>query len=479
MNNFITSCKQWLDQLLYKHTIIILSVLFCVGLGVALWNMSRLSSNLIETQALQNAKISAQTLKEARTLYSENVVNKAKMIDEIHITHDYMNQKGAIPIPATYLIELGNSISANNNDILVKLYSDYPFPWRKEEGGAKDKFEEDALIYLRQNPNKKFCRIEKLNGIQNLRYAEADILKPSCVECHNTYPGTPKNDWKVGDVRGVLEIIEPLDPFIIQTRAGLRESFLILGALSILALCGLTLVITRLTQTSKELENQVKKRTYELTIEKEKSEKLLLNILPPSIAKELKEGKINIANGFNCVTILFADIVGFTKLSEAIPPQDLVNLLNEIFSAFDYLTEKYNLEKIKTIGDAYMVASGLPILRDDHAIAMSQMALEMCQEIAHFKTKHGFNISLRIGINTGAVVAGVIGKKKFIYDLWGDAVNTASRMESHGIPGMIQITQSTYDLIKDNYICKYRGKINIKGKGKMNTYLLLQKNNSY
>ena len=165
----------------------------------------------------------------------------------------------------------------------------------------------------------------------------------------------------------------------------------------------------------------------------------MLNILPEPIAKRLKEGHSNIADGFAEVTIMFADIVGFTKLSEKIPPQEVVKLLNEIFTGFDQLSEQHGLEKIKTIGDAYMVASGLPMHRKDHAEAIAEMALDMQQEIAHFNTKHQANLSIRIGINTGPVVAGVIGTKKFIYDLWGDAVNTASRMESHGIPDCIQI----------------------------------------
>jgi len=219
-----------------------------------------------------------------------------------------------------------------------------------------------------------------------------------------------------------------------------------------------------------------RKRTAEiLRVEQEKSERLLLNILPEPIAGRLKQNQTCIADGFTEVTILFADIVGFTQLSERISPTELVNLLNEIFSAFDHLTEKHNLEKIKTIGDAYMVASGLPKPHPDHAAAIAEMALDMQQEIQQFNQKHHAELSIRIGINTGSVVAGVIGTKKFIYDLWGDAVNTASRMESHGIPGMIQVTAATYQHLQDNYVFQERGTILVKGKGEMMTYFLIAK----
>ena len=218
----------------------------------------------------------------------------------------------------------------------------------------------------------------------------------------------------------------------------------------------------------KRAENKVR-------TEQEKSDRLLLNILPEPIAKQLKEGKNNIADGFSEVTILFADIVGFTKLSEKISPQEVVSLLNEIFTGFDQLSDQHRLEKIKTIGDAYMVASGLPMHRKDHAEAIAEMALDMQQEIARFNAQHQANLSIRIGINTGPVVAGVIGTKKFIYDLWGDAVNTASRMESHGIPGCIQVTESTYKHLQAQYQFEKRGKIQVKGKGEMITYLLTER----
>ena len=218
--------------------------------------------------------------------------------------------------------------------------------------------------------------------------------------------------------------------------------------------------------------NQRKITEEILRSEQEKSERLLLNILPQPIAERLKQGQSNIADGFAEVTILFADIVGFTEISARVSPEELVNLLNQIFSAFDRLTEEYGLEKIKTIGDNYMVAGGLPMPQPDHAEVIAEMALDMQQEILRFSIECGKPLNIRIGINTGPVVAGVIGTKKFIYDLWGDAVNTASRMESQGIPGKIQVSASTYNLLQNKYSFEERGIIQVKGKGEMTTYLL-------
>lgn len=218
---------------------------------------------------------------------------------------------------------------------------------------------------------------------------------------------------------------------------------------------------------------QRKKAEKILRAEQEKSERLLLNILPEMIADRLKKGDSNIADGFAEVTILFADIVGFTEISARTSPQELVELLNKIFSAFDRLSEQYGLEKIKTIGDNYMVAGGLPMPCTNHAESIAEMALEMQQEIMKLSRECDKPLNIRIGINTGPVVAGVIGTKKFIYDLWGDAVNTASRMESQGISGKIQVSDSTYQLLCDRYLLEKRGTINVKGKGDMTTYLLI------
>ncbi len=222
----------------------------------------------------------------------------------------------------------------------------------------------------------------------------------------------------------------------------------------------------------KRLRDQEQAYISKLAEEQGKAERLLLNILPKAIAERLKQGESTIADSFADVTVMFADLAGFTKLSAHLSPAELVELLNEIFSAFDQLAEQYGLEKIKTIGDAYMVVGGLPTPRPDHADAIAQMALDMLDAISKVITKDGQTLSLRIGINTGPVEAGVIGTKKFTYDLWGDTVNTASRMESHSPIGKIQITRETYELIKDKFECEYQGKIMVKGKGEMDVWYL-------
>lgn len=233
---------------------------------------------------------------------------------------------------------------------------------------------------------------------------------------------------------------------------------------------------SKLFQTlNTEIENQtalIQQQHQQLERERQKSENLLLNILPRTIAQRLKENQSVIANHFNSTTILFTDIVGFTKLSENLTPSELVQFLNQIYSSFDNLVEKYQLEKIKTVGDAYMVAGGFPEPRLDHVEAIADFALEMQESLPKFHTKKNQSVSARTGIHTGPAVAGVIGTKKFSYDVWGDTVNTASRMESHGIQGEIQVSHETYNVLKDKFVFTKRGMIKIKGKGQLMTYLL-------
>ncbi len=212
--------------------------------------------------------------------------------------------------------------------------------------------------------------------------------------------------------------------------------------------------------------------TEALRLQQEQTEKLLLNILPSSIAQRLKQEQSIIADSFENVSVMFADIVGFTELSSRKSPTEIVEMLNVIFSKFDQLAEQHGLEKIKTIGDAYMVVAGLPTPRTDHAEAIAQMALDIQAEINKLSISTGESFNLRIGINSGPVVAGVIGIKKFIYDLWGDTVNIANRMESQGLAGAIQVTTTTYELLREKYEFQQRGVIPIKGKGEMTTFLL-------
>ena len=210
-----------------------------------------------------------------------------------------------------------------------------------------------------------------------------------------------------------------------------------------------------------------------LRLEQAKSEGLLLNILPRSIADRLKVSTQPIADQLSSASILFADVVDFTPLSERLPPAEVVGVLDHLFSHFDVIVDRYGLEKIKTIGDCYMAAAGVPTPRADHARAMALMALDMLDTMRSETEIGRLGLELRVGIHSGPVVAGVIGRKRFSYDLWGDAVNTASRMESQGTPGRVQITRATFELLGDEFDCEPRGSIQVKGKGELETWYLV------
>src|SRR2546430_8784584 len=211
--------------------------------------------------------------------------------------------------------------------------------------------------------------------------------------------------------------------------------------------------------------NQRNAALIALRAEQEKSEVLLRNVLPRPIAERLKAATQTIADHFKSASILFADVVDFTPLAQRLPPAEMVGILDQLFSRFDALVERHGLEKIKTIGDCYMAAAGVPDPRPDHARKTALLALDMRDAVATSAVAGQSGVELRIGINSGPVIAGVIGTKRFLYDLWGDAVNAASRMESHGMPGEIQITRATYELLKDEFVCRRRGTIEANGHG--------------
>lgn len=205
----------------------------------------------------------------------------------------------------------------------------------------------------------------------------------------------------------------------------------------------------------------------------ERAETLLLNILPRSIAEKLKAQPQTIADAFASASILFADVVDFTPMAERVSPARVVEMLDRLFGHFDELAERHGVEKIKTLGDCYMAAAGIPSPRADHASALALLGLDMLDAVREQGAVGGLGFELRIGINSGPVVAGVIGRKRFLYDLWGDAVNTAGRMQTEGTPGRIQITRATYELLKDEFVCEPRGTVGVKGKGPMETWYLV------
>jgi guanylate cyclase len=268
---------------------------------------------------------------------------------------------------------------------------------------------------------------------------------------------------------GALVVFSGLiDPALADGAAEIPEGVVIaFFALNILGVCTTAYVLLQYFVRARE------RALAELEVERAKSERLLLNVLPASVASRLKESEEVIADGYDAATVLFADIVGFTPLAQELAPADAVALLDRIFAGWDALAARYEVEKIKTIGDAYMVAAGLPGERDDHAEAIADMALEMGTEAERCAGERGLPLEVRIGIDSGPVVAGVIGRAKFTYDLWGDTVNTASRMESHGVPGEIQVTERAHERLRGRFELRRRGTIEVKGKGPMTTYLLL------
>lgn len=264
--SFLSQAKNLVLQLLYKRIILILLVLFIIGIAITVGGMLSLSSGLIESQALHNAKVTALTLQQARSVYSSEVLDRLQEVPQVTITHNYLGKFGAVPLPVNYLKQLSLNISEKDNSaISTRLYSRYPFPGHTPAETSKDDFETAALKYLEQNPQEIFYRIEKLNGRKTLRYAEPDIMKASCVRCHNSHPDSPKKDWQVGQVRGVLEVKQPIERIVLESRQDLTAIALKLGIVAILSLSGLTLAISKFKLVNKELSILVKNRTAQLT----------------------------------------------------------------------------------------------------------------------------------------------------------------------------------------------------------------------
>ncbi len=266
--------------------------------------------------------------------------------------------------------------------------------------------------------------------------------------------------WNVFDFVVVAVCYLPAGQFVVALR--------IVRVLRVLRL------LTSVQQAEiEQLKNVELAKAYQaLQEEKAHSERLLLNILPQLIAQRLKGGAKIIADSYPDVTVIFADIVGFTQMSAQLTPEQLVQILDDIFCRFDLLAEQHGVEKIKTIGDAYMAVAGVPEERSDHVHAAAGMALAMQASLAEYSAERKLPLHIRVGFHCGPVVAGIIGQKKFIYDLWGDTVNTASRMESHGIADKIQVTEAVYQRLQSSHCFTARGTLDIKGKGRMTTYLL-------
>ena len=253
-----------LYQFLYNRVIVILVSLLCLGLCVGSIGSYYLSINLVDSQALQYARVAVKTLNEARKLYSNNVVGRLESINGVTVGAQYHEIQGGIPNPATYTIELAENLSDESSGVLFRLYSDYPFPNRKATGGPQDQFGQDALTYLKKHSDVPFYRKEIFRDRLTFRYAEAIMMEPSCVDCHNTLSYSPKRDWKVGQVGGIVEITQPLDAIMLIAQSGLKTIYTVLATITGLAIAGLVLVIGRFRMVNRELEKKVAERTAAL-----------------------------------------------------------------------------------------------------------------------------------------------------------------------------------------------------------------------
>jgi adenylate cyclase len=299
------------------------------------------------------------------------------------------------------------------------------------------------------------------NFIEALNYYEDHITYKDSVINLKTFQ-------KNANLKTKLEVSEKQAELDLETQKGKTNRIILFSTAGALFFIGLFAIGLFRRNKFVKATNKI------ISTEKDRSDTLLLNILPEETAQELKDnGKVE-AKKFDSVTVLFSDFKGFTQYAENLAPEELVNTIDYYFSKFDEIVEKHGLEKIKTIGDAYMVAGGLPFKTDNHAQQMTKAAFEMAEFVAKAKadefTEHPFDI--RIGINTGPVVAGVVGRRKFAYDIWGDAVNIASRMESNSEPGRINISDNTYQLIKNDFKCDYRGKVAVKNRGQLKMYFV-------
>lgn len=449
--------------------------MFCIGVGIALSNMSRLSNNLIESQGVQSAALYIESFNQAIDLYSSAAVDRAKT-KGIDVTHAYLNQPGAIPVPSTFAIELGDRISDRQDEMGVRLYSDYPFPSR-EGGGPRDPFEREALTYLRQNPKAQFFRREQKEGQPVLRYAEPSIMKPTCVTCHNTHPNSLKTDWRVGDVAGVWEISQPLDTLVAQVNSSLRGTFVMLGGFSVLGVAGLTLVFGKLRQTARELEGRVQERTADLAQVNEDLEKrnqLIRQVFGRYMSDDVVANLLEKPEGLKLggdrrnITILTSDLRGFSALSERLPPEEVIHILNLYLEQMADVINAYQGTIDEFMGDGILVLFGAPTAREDDALravaCACAMQLAMGAVNERMKQKELPLLEMGIGINTGEVVVGNIGsEKRSKYGIVGSPVNLAYRIESYTHGGQILIAKETLQAAGPNV--KVSGKKQVQAKG--------------
>lgn len=464
---------------LLKQIILVLIVLMCAGGAIAWVAVDRLSIELVESQANKNAEWCINALKEAIQIYSDDVVDRID--DKVTVSEHYPTIEGAIPTPSTYSIVLGERISEGKGNFRFRVYSDYPFPSRQKDGtgGPQDRFEENALNYLRNNANDSYSNIEIFKNRLSLRYGMPIVMKASCISCHNTHPESPKTDWRIGDVRGVMEVTQPLDNFIEQNQQNILGLSVKLGGLSILSLLGISLVIEKLRQSTRELEGKVRSRTAQLAQANANLEernglirqvfgRYLSNDIVTVLLKAAAENKLKLGGERRKITILTSDLRGFTAISERMVPEEVIRVLNIYLEYMADVITQYRGTIDEFMGDGILVLFGAPVSRKDdasRAVACAcAMQLKMGAVNERMKQMGLPALEMGIGVNTGEAIVGNIGsEKRTKYGIVGNQVNLTYRIESHTTGGQILISETTFKEVKS--IVKIAGQRQISVKG--------------
>ena len=479
MQQLISRIWHRLVSFLLKQIILVLIVLLCAG-GAATWvAVDNLSFQLVELQARKNAEWSIKALREAIQVYSNDVVNRVNQ--EVPVSENFATIKGAIPIPSTYSILLGERINEHKDNSRFRVYSDYPFPRRLEDGtgGPQDQFEQDAIAYFRNNGASSYYRVEDYKNRLSMRYAMPIVMKASCISCHNTHPQSPKTDWRIGDIRGVMQLTQPLDTFIEQNQHNIAGLSVKLGGLSILSLLGISLVIGKLRQSTKELDGKVRLRTAQLAhvnADLEERNALIRQVFGRYISDEIvtvllkaaAESKLKLGGERRKITILTSDLRGFTAISERIPPEDVIHILNIYLEYMADVISKYQGTIDEFMGDGILVLFGAPVNRENdatRAVACAcAMQLKMGAVNERMRQMGLPLLEMGIGINTGEAIIGNIGsEKRTKYGIVGSQVNLTYRIESYTTGGQILISETTFKEVES--IVKITGQKRVTFKG--------------
>ena len=456
-------------SILHQYPLWALGTLFIMGMLTILLNLYHLANQISESMAIQHATVYTESLGIFRAFYSSEVVARVKP-KGIQISHDYKNQEGAIPFPATLSIELSKELSRSQNGSQARLFSNYPFPWRQPEGGPHDSFEIQALQYAQQNPTRPFIRFESVQGRFSLRFAKPVVMKASCIGCHNSLPNSPKKDWKIGEVRGVQEVILPLGQVEGKIQQGLLKTLIIMTLITSIILGLLALVIKELRKSLLQVST-LAEETKQINKELAKTNTAYRRFLPYEFLTALKkESIVNVQLGDNIetqMTVLFSDLRSFTTISENMTPEENFRFLNDYLSQMGPAIRNNHGFIDKYIGDAIMAL--FPQTADDAVKA----------GIAMLQTLHEYNtqldqagraaIQMGIGIHTGSMMLGTIGEQnRMETTVISDAVNLASRLEGmtkiYGVS--LLISEQTFRNLKHPEQFSIRIIDRVKAKGK-------------